>query len=121
MTMVVRPYAQKSIFDLETVFARSRNNANELDRLSHELSFRKTSKARTLAAKVDQSLVELAKNKHVSTSISNPEKSPGSRLALERMNDNSELGYNGGWVRNYGVFFRDAVWRSWEKAGSRRL
>ena len=50
-----------------------------------------------------------------------PEKSPGSRLTSERVNDNSELGYNGGWVRNYGVFFRDAVWRSWEKAGSGHL
>lgn len=37
--MARRPYVSKSIFDLEVIFERSRNNADELGRLSAELTF----------------------------------------------------------------------------------
>jgi len=68
--MVARPYTQKSVFDLEAIFARSHNDASELDRLSNELTFRKTAKARTLAEKVDKALADLARHEGVSMSVS---------------------------------------------------
>lgn len=67
--MVMRPHAQKSVFDLEAIFERSRDNANELERLSSELAFRKTAKARALATKVENALVELASLKVVPISV----------------------------------------------------
>ena len=54
--MMTRPYAQKSIFDLEAVFERSRNNASELKCLLNELTFRNTSKSRMLKTKIEQAL-----------------------------------------------------------------
>ncbi len=64
--MAVRPYAQKSVFDLEAIFERSRDNASELERLSTELTFRTTGKARSLATKVGQSLDVLNNTRIVS-------------------------------------------------------
>ncbi|MBP2238270.1 hypothetical protein J2Z31_004797 [Sinorhizobium kostiense] len=68
--MATRPYAQKSVFDLEAIFERSRNDANELDRLSHELTFRNTAKARSLATKIKEVLTELASHRVVPLSAS---------------------------------------------------
>ncbi|MBR7652942.1 DNA2/NAM7 family helicase [Brucella oryzae] len=64
--MAARPYAQKSVFDLEAIFEQSRNNASELERLSNELTFRNTAKARTLSAKVGQALTSLRSSISVS-------------------------------------------------------
>ncbi len=64
--MAARPYAQKSVFDLEAIFEQSRNNASELERLSNELTFRNTAKARTLSAKVEQALTSLRSSISVS-------------------------------------------------------
>ncbi|WP_413207961.1 hypothetical protein, partial [Rhodospirillum sp. A1_3_36] len=41
-----------------------------------------------------------------------PEKSRDHRPTLENMNDNSELGYHGGSVKIYRVFFGNAFFRS---------
>ncbi|KHJ53113.1 DNA helicase [Aureimonas altamirensis] len=68
--MAERPYAQKSVFDLEAIYERSRNDANELNRLSNELTFRNTAKARSLAMKVDEALDELANHRVVPLSAS---------------------------------------------------
>lgn len=68
--MAARPYIQKSVFDLEAIFDQSRNNANELDRLASELTFRNTAKARALAAKINVTLAELARLKVVHLSAS---------------------------------------------------
>lgn len=70
--MTARPYTQKSVFDLEAIFDQSRNDANELDRLASELAFRNTAKARALAAKVNETLVELTGHKIVPLSASGP-------------------------------------------------
>ncbi|KAB2727991.1 DNA helicase [Brucella anthropi] len=64
--MAARSYAKKSVFDLEAIFEQSRNNASELERLSHELTFRNTAKARTLSAKVEQALTSLRSSISVS-------------------------------------------------------
>lgn len=58
--MTKRPYAQKSIFELEAIFARSCHDATELRLLSNELTFRNTAKARGLASKVEKAAAELA-------------------------------------------------------------
>lgn len=58
--MEPRPYVQKSVFDLEAIFEVSRNDATGLNRLSNELTFRNTAKARSLATKVNAALTELA-------------------------------------------------------------
>lgn len=58
--MMTRQYAQKSIFDLEAIFERSRNNASELECLLNELTFRHTSKSRTLKTKIEQALIDLS-------------------------------------------------------------
>ncbi|MCB8880990.1 hypothetical protein ACELLULO517_12160 [Acidisoma cellulosilytica] len=61
--MAIRPYAQKSVFDLEVIFERSRNDASELGQLSKELAFRNTIKARSLATKVGEALTKLASHR----------------------------------------------------------
>lgn len=66
--MAMRPYAQKSVFDLEAIFERARNDPDELGRLSDELTFRSTAKARSLATKVEGALAELTSRKVVSLS-----------------------------------------------------
>jgi len=58
--MTARPYFQKSIFDLETIFKEAHNDAKELDRLARELTFRNTAKARALAAKIHKAQAKLA-------------------------------------------------------------
>lgn len=58
--MAVRPYSQKTIFDLQAIFDRSQAEANELGRIAHELTFRSVPKARALALKVDEALATLA-------------------------------------------------------------
>ncbi len=68
--MATRPYSQKSIFDLEAIFERSANDANELGRLSNELTFRNTTKARSLAVKIHEALAALASQKVVPISSS---------------------------------------------------
>lgn len=68
--MATRPYSQKSIFDLEATFERSANDANELGRLSNELTFRNSAKARSLAVKIDDALAILASQKVVPSSSS---------------------------------------------------
>ncbi|WP_313681881.1 AAA domain-containing protein [Pantoea sp.] len=77
--MTTRQYAQKSIFDLEVIFERSRNNASELERLLNELTFRNTAKARTLTTKIEQALTALSGRSVVSMSGSSPSaRHPGS-------------------------------------------
>ncbi|MBW1253710.1 DEAD/DEAH box helicase [Pantoea allii] len=69
--MTTRQYAQKSIFDLEAIFERSRNNVSELERLLSELTFRNTAKARTLKTKIEQALTEHSGRSVASMSGSN--------------------------------------------------
>lgn len=59
--MVTRPYSQKSVFDLQVIFERAVDDPNELGRLAHELTFRNTAKARSLALKVDEAIQILAR------------------------------------------------------------
>jgi len=68
--MATRPYSTKTIFDLEAIFELSANDANELGRLSHELSFRNTKKARSLAVRIDETFAVLAHQKVVPISSS---------------------------------------------------
>ncbi|WP_273838132.1 DEAD/DEAH box helicase [Providencia rettgeri] len=68
--MTTREYLQKSIFELEAIFERSHNNASELERLLNELTFRNTTKARTLTTKVEQALNAVNDCSVVSTSDS---------------------------------------------------
>ena len=63
--MTIRPYSQKSVFDLEAIFKLSSSDAVELRRLSGELRFRNTQRARSLAAKVEDALTGLATNNQV--------------------------------------------------------
>lgn len=70
--MTTRQYAQKSIFDLEEIFERSRNNASELERLLNELTFRNTAKARTLRTKIEQARTVLSGHCVISMSDSSP-------------------------------------------------
>ena len=67
-----RQYAQKSIFDLEAIFERSRNNASELECLLNELAFRNTSKSRTLTTKIEQTLTALSSRRVASMPGSSP-------------------------------------------------
>lgn len=77
--MTTRQYAQKSIFDLEAIFERSRNNASELEGLLNELTFRNTAKARTLTTKIEQALAAISCRSVVSMSGSSPSaRHPGS-------------------------------------------
>jgi len=77
--MTTRQYAQKSIFDLEAIFERSRNNASELEVLLNELTFRNTAKARTLTTKIEQARTALSGRCVVSMSGSSPSaRHPGS-------------------------------------------
>ncbi|WP_261396232.1 AAA domain-containing protein [Serratia marcescens] len=77
--MTTRQYAQKSIFDLEAIFERSRNNASELEVLLNELTFRNTAKARTLTTKIEQARTALSGHCVVSMSGSSPSaRHPGS-------------------------------------------
>lgn len=61
--MTKRPYTQKSVSDLEAVFQRSQHDAHELHRLSHELTFRNTARARALAKNIEEAMAELARQK----------------------------------------------------------
>ncbi|ELY1863050.1 DNA helicase [Serratia marcescens] len=70
--MTTRQYAQKSIFDLEAIFERSRNNASELEVLLNELTFRNTAKARILTTKIEQARTALSGRCVVSMSGSSP-------------------------------------------------
>lgn len=70
--MTTRQYAQKSIFDLEAIFERSRNNASELEVLLNELTFRNTAKARMLTTKIEQARTALNGRCVVSMSGSSP-------------------------------------------------
>ncbi|WP_348773184.1 AAA domain-containing protein [Franconibacter sp. IITDAS19] len=70
--MMKRQYAQKSIFDLEAIFERSRNNASELECLLNELAFRNTSKSRTLTTKIEQTLTALSSRRVASMPGSSP-------------------------------------------------
>ncbi len=70
--MATREYVRKSIFDLEAIFERSRNNASELERLLNELTFRNTAKARTLTTKIEQALTALSGRSMHSMSGSSP-------------------------------------------------
>ncbi|MNS04903.1 Viral (Superfamily 1) RNA helicase [compost metagenome] len=70
--MTTRQYAQKSIFDLEAIFEQSRNNADELEQLLSELTFRNTARARTLTIKIEQALTALNCCSVVSMSGSSP-------------------------------------------------
>ncbi|HGM5240819.1 MULTISPECIES: DEAD/DEAH box helicase [Serratia] len=77
--MTTRQYAQKSIFVLEAIFERSRNNASELEVLLNELTFRNTAKARTLTTKIEQARTALSVRCVVSMSGSSPSaRHPGS-------------------------------------------
>ncbi|WP_273830518.1 DEAD/DEAH box helicase [Serratia bockelmannii] len=77
--MTTRRYAQKSIFDLEAIFERSRNNASELEVLLNELTFRNTAKARMLTTKIEQARTALNGRCVVSMSGSSPSaRHPGS-------------------------------------------
>ncbi|MDV2098904.1 DEAD/DEAH box helicase [Serratia marcescens] len=77
--MTTRQYAQKSIFDLEAIFERSRNNASELEVLLNELTFRNTAKARMLTTKIEQARTALNGRCVVSMSGSSPSaRHPGS-------------------------------------------
>ncbi|WP_337061293.1 DEAD/DEAH box helicase [Serratia marcescens] len=77
--MTTRQYAQKSIFDLEAIFERSRNNASELEVLLNELTFRNTAKARTLTTKIEQAQTALSGRCVASMSGSSPSaRHPGS-------------------------------------------
>lgn len=77
--MKTRQYAQKSIFDLETIFEQSRNNVSELEQLLSELTFRNTARARTLTSKIEQSLNALSDRSEVAMSASSPSTcNPGS-------------------------------------------
>ncbi len=77
--MKTRQYAQKSIFDLETIFEQSRNNVSELEQLLSELTFRNTARARTLTLKIEQSLTALSDRSEVAMSASSPSTcNPGS-------------------------------------------
>ncbi|HGM4635146.1 DNA helicase [Serratia marcescens] len=77
--MTTRQYAQKSIFDLEAIFERSRNNASELEVLLNELTFRNTAKARMLTTKIEQARTALSGRCVVSMSGSSPSaRHPGS-------------------------------------------
>lgn len=58
--MAARPYSQKSIFDLEVIFLRSVDDPKELARISNELTFRTTAKAKALATEVEGALADLA-------------------------------------------------------------
>lgn len=85
--MARRPYVSKSIFDLEVIFERSRNNADELGRLSAELTFRNTARARSLAGKVEKAVAEVARHRVValaasgaSTHSSHPAPTPASTV-----------------------------------------
>ncbi|MGP3124751.1 AAA domain-containing protein [Serratia marcescens] len=80
--MTTRQYAQKSIFDLEAIFERSRNNASELEVLLNELTFRNTAKARMLTTKIEQARTALNGRCVVSMSGSSPSaRHPGSASA----------------------------------------
>ena len=70
--MKTRQYAQKSIFDLEAIFEQSSNNVSELEQLLSELTFRNTARARTLTAKIEQSLFALSGHSVVAMSASSP-------------------------------------------------
>ncbi len=70
--MNTRQYAQKSIFDLETIFEQSRNNVRELEQLLSELTFRNTARARTLTSKIEQALIVINDRSVVATSASSP-------------------------------------------------
>lgn len=68
--MARRRYANKSIFDLEAIFDRSRNDVDELGRLSAELTFRTTAKARSLAGRIEKAVAELARQRVVPMAVS---------------------------------------------------
>src|SRR5690606_20711362 len=80
--MTARPYARKSIFDLEAIFERSHSNVGELERLLNELTFRNTAKARILTTKIEQALTALSGRSVVSM--------PNSRQQFD--NDQIDLG-----------------------------
>lgn len=63
--MTIRPYSQKSVFDLEEIFKFSNSDVEELRRLSGELTFRNTQRARSLAVKVEDALTALASTNQV--------------------------------------------------------
>lgn len=58
--MVSRPYAHKSLTELEALFEQSGDNVLQLTRLADELNFRNTAKARALASRVFKALPELS-------------------------------------------------------------
>lgn len=58
-----RPYSQKLIGELTALFEQSGTDAGELDRLSYELQFRNTAKARALETRVNDAMANLARQK----------------------------------------------------------
>ena len=57
-----RPYSQKTIFELQDIYAASQSNPAELKRLRAELRHRAVPKANALADKVRESLAALSKD-----------------------------------------------------------
>jgi hypothetical protein len=60
-----RPYSQKTIFELQDIYAASQSNPAELRRLRAELRHRAVPKANALADKVRESLAALAPNQTI--------------------------------------------------------
>ncbi|MBO1329329.1 hypothetical protein OQ496_13090 [Acetobacter suratthaniensis] len=58
-----RPYSQKVIGELTALFEQSGTDAGELDRLSYELQFRNTAKARALETRVNGVMANLTRQK----------------------------------------------------------
>lgn len=58
-----RPYSQKLIGALTALFEQSGTDAGELDRLSYELQFRNTAKARALESRVNDAMANLTRQK----------------------------------------------------------
>jgi hypothetical protein len=56
------PYTEKTVFELQDIYAVSQNNPAELKRLRAALRHRTVPKAKALAVKVKESLAALAKN-----------------------------------------------------------
>lgn len=75
-----RPYSQKLLRELAVLFEQSGTDAGELDRLSYELQFRNTAKARALESRVNDAMANPTRQK-VPAKVGATEKRSTSPLA----------------------------------------
>ena len=95
--MTSRPYFRRTVGELEKQYENAKGDATELTKLAHELKFRQTSKAKTIARMVEQSISKLTdpnernSSRATSSSSAQEEKSRSTEVACQGCGQNLRI------------------------------